>query len=140
MDPRLKSFERLLDVMDELREKCPWDRKQTIESLRPLTIEETYELCDAIIDNDWNGIKEELGDVLLHMVFYSKIGSEKGEFDIEDVLNSVCDKLIHRHPHIYGDIEVADEEEVKRNWEMLKLKEGKRSILQGVPKSLPALV
>jgi XTP/dITP diphosphohydrolase len=140
MDPRLKSFERLLDVMDELREKCPWDRKQTIESLRPLTIEETYELCDAIIDKDWNGIKEELGDVLLHMVFYSKIGSEKGEFDIEDVLNSVCDKLIHRHPHIYGDIEVADEEEVKRNWEMLKLKEGKRSILQGVPKSLPALV
>lgn len=126
--------------MDDLREKCPWDRKQTIESLRKLTIEETYELSDAIIQEDWKGIKEELGDIMLHMVFYGKIATEKGQFDVADMLNSVCDKLIFRHPHIYGDVQVADEEEVKRNWEQLKLKEGKTSVLQGVPKGLPSVV
>ncbi len=140
MDDRLVAFERLLTIMDELREKCPWDKKQTMESLRHLTIEETYELGDAILDNDLNAIKGEIGDLMLHMVFYSKIGSEKGVFNITDVLNGICDKLIHRHPHIYGDVEVVDEEEVKANWEKLKLKEGKSSVLEGVPKSLPALV
>lgn len=140
MDKRLEAFERLLNIMDDLREKCPWDKKQTLESLRPLTIEETYELTDAISDGDLKGIKEELGDLFLHLVFYSKIGSEKGAFDVSDVLNTVCDKLIHRHPHIYGDLEVTSEEEVKKNWEKLKMKEGKKSILEGVPKSLPGLV
>lgn len=140
MDPRLKAFERLLTIMDELREKCPWDKKQTLESLRHLTIEETYELADAILDKDMEGLKGEIGDLMLHMVFYSKIASEKGAFDITDALNSICDKLIHRHPHIYGDTEANSEEEVKANWEKLKLKEGKTSVLSGVPLSLPALV
>ena len=126
--------------MDELRAKCPWDKEQTNESLRTLTIEETYELSDAIISNDLEELKGEIGDLMLHMVFYSKIADEQNEFDISDVLNAICDKLVHRHPHIYGDVEVADEEEVKANWEKLKLKEGKTSVLQGVPKSLPALV
>ena len=140
MDPRLKAFERLLDIMDDLREKCPWDKKQTIESLRHLTIEETYELSDAILDNDLEGLKGELGDLMLHLVFYAKIGKEKKAFDITDVLNAICEKLIYRHPHIYGDTEATTEEEVKKNWEKLKLKEGKKSVLQGVPKSLPTLV
>ena len=139
-EQKLEAFGRLLDIMDDLRAKCPWDMKQTLESLRHLTIEETYELGDAILDNDLEEIKKELGDVLLHIVFYSKIGSESNAFDISDVANAICDKLIHRHPHIYGDVVVADEEEVKRNWEKLKLKEGKKSVLEGVPKSLPALV
>lgn len=139
-EQKLEAFGRLLDIMDDLRAKCPWDMKQTLESLRHLTIEETYELGDAILDNDLEEIKKELGDVLLHIVFYSKIGSESNAFDIGDVANAICDKLIHRHPHIYGDVVVADEEEVKRNWEKLKLKEGKKSVLEGVPKSLPALV
>lgn len=137
---QLDAFSRLLDIMDELREKCPWDKKQTLESLRHLTIEETYELADAILNNDLQEIKKELGDVLLHIVFYSKIGSEQKAFDIADVANSISDKLIHRHPHIYGDVKVLDEEDVKRNWEQLKLKEGKTSVLEGVPKSLPAVV
>ena len=137
---QLAAFNRLLDIMDELREKCPWDKKQTLESLRHLTIEETYELADAILDDDLQEIKNELGDVLLHIVFYAKIGSEKQAFDIGDVANAISDKLIHRHPHIYGDVIVEDEEDVKRNWEQLKLKEGKNSVLEGVPKSLPALV
>ena len=137
---QLQAFNRLLDIMDELREKCPWDKKQTMESLRHLTIEETYELGDAILDQNLSEIKKELGDLLLHIVFYAKIGNEKNSFDIADVANEICDKLIHRHPHIYGDVEVADEEEVKQNWEKLKLKEGKKSVLEGVPKSLPALV
>jgi XTP/dITP diphosphohydrolase len=137
---QLEAFNRLLDIMDDLREKCPWDQKQTLESLRHLTIEETYELADAILDNDLEEVKNELGDVLLHIVFYAKIGSEKKAFDIADVANAISDKLIHRHPHIYGDVVVKDEEEVKRNWEQLKLKEGKNSVLEGVPKSLPALV
>lgn len=140
MDPRLAAFERLLDIMDDLREKCPWDKKQTLESLRHLTIEETYELADAILDNDLQELKGEIGDLMLHLVFYSKIGSEKGAFDITDVLNGICDKLVHRHPHIYGDEEADDDEAVKRNWEKLKLKEGKESVLSGVPRSLPALV
>jgi len=140
MDPRLQAFERLLNIMDDLREKCPWDRKQTLESLRHLTIEETYELADAIIENDLDALKGEIGDLLLHMVFYCKIGQEKNAFDITDALNGICDKLVHRHPHIYGDVEVTSEEEVKANWEKLKLKEGKKSVLEGVPKSLPALV
>ena len=139
-EDQLKAFDRLLTIMDELREQCPWDRKQTMESLRHLTIEETYELGDAILDNNLDEVKKELGDVLLHLVFYAKIGSEKKAFDIADVANEICEKLISRHPHIYGDVEVADEEEVKRNWENLKLKEGKESVLEGVPKSLPALV
>lgn len=139
-EDQLKAFDRLLTIMDELREQCPWDRKQTMESLRHLTIEETYELGDAILDKDMEEIKKELGDVLLHLVFYAKIGSETKDFDIADVANSICDKLIDRHPHIYGDVEVADEEEVKRNWENLKLKEGKKSVLEGVPASLPAMV
>ena len=137
---QLKAFDRLLTIMDELREKCPWDRKQTMESLRHLTIEETYELGDAILENDLEEVKNELGDLMLHLVFYAKIGSETENFDIADVCNSICEKLISRHPHIYGDVEVADEEEVKRNWENLKLKEGRTSVLEGVPKSLPALV
>lgn len=141
MQEKLKAFERLLIIMDELREQCPWDRKQTIESLRILTIEETYELADAILKSDIQGVKEEIGDLMLHMVFYAKIASEKGAFDIADALNAVCDKLIHRHPHIYGDVKVSGEEEVKRNWEQLKLKEGKgkKSILGGVPNGLPAI-
>jgi len=137
---QLDAFNRLLDIMDELREKCPWDRKQTLESLRHLTIEETYELGDAILDNNLNEVKKELGDLLLHIVFYAKIGSETGDFDMAGVANEICDKLIHRHPHIYGDVQVEDEEQVKQNWEKLKLKEGKKSVLEGVPKSLPALV
>ncbi|APX99701.1 nucleoside triphosphate pyrophosphohydrolase [Lacinutrix venerupis] len=137
---QLKAFDRLLTIMDELREQCPWDKKQTMESLRHLTIEETYELGDAILDNDLEEIKKEVGDILLHLVFYAKIGSETNSFDIADVCNSICEKLIHRHPHIYGDVKVKDEAEVKRNWEKLKLKEGKTSVLEGVPKSLPALV
>lgn len=137
---QLQAFNRLLTIMDELREQCPWDKKQTMETLRHLTIEETYELGDAILENDLNEVKKELGDVLLHIVFYAKIGSETNDFDIADVCNDICEKLISRHPHIYGDVKVADEEEVKRNWENLKLKEGKKSVLEGVPKSLPALV
>ncbi len=137
---QLKAFERLLTIMDELREQCPWDKKQTMESLRHLTIEEVYELGDAILDNDLDEVKKELGDVLLHIVFYSKIGSETNDFDIADVCHSICDKLIDRHPHIYGDVKVENEEDVKRNWEELKLKEGKTSVLEGVPKSLPAMV
>ena len=133
-------FLRLVEIMDELREKCPWDKKQTIQTLRQLTIEETYELTDAITDEDWQGIKEELGDLMLHLVFYAKIGAEKNKFTLQDVIKGVCEKLINRHPHIYGDVKVADEEEVKRNWEKLKLKEGKKSILSGVPKSLPSMV
>ena len=137
---QLDAFSRLLDIMDELREKCPWDQKQTMQSLRQLTIEETYELGDAILDNDLNEVKKELGDLLLHIVFYAKIGSETKAFDIASVCNEICDKLVHRHPHIYGDVVVENEEEVKRNWEKLKLKEGRESVLEGVPKSLPSLV
>jgi MazG family protein len=139
-EAQLNAFNRLLDIMDDLREKCPWDRKQTIQTLRHLTIEETYELGDAILDNDLNEVKKELGDLLLHIVFYAKIGSEQNAFDIAEVANSICEKLIERHPHIYSDVKVADEEEVKKNWENLKLKEGKTSVLEGVPKSLPAMV
>ena len=137
---QLEAFDRLLTIMDELRTQCPWDKKQTMETLRPLTIEETYELADAILDQNLDDVKGELGDLLLHIVFYAKIGSETNAFDIADVLNGICEKLIHRHPHIYGDISVENEEEVKQNWEKIKLKEGKTSVLQGVPKSLPALV
>ena len=137
---QLFAFERLLDIMDELREQCPWDRKQTFESLRHLTIEETYELGDAILDNDLQEIKKELGDLLLHIVFYAKIGSEQNAFDIGDVANEICDKLINRHPHIYGDTKVDDADQVIKNWESIKLKEGRNSVLEGVPKSLPALV
>ncbi len=139
-DKRLVAFKRLLDIMDDLREKCPWDKKQTLQSLRYLTIEETYELSDAIIENNLDEIKKELGDILLHIVFYAKIGSEKNAFDITDVLNGICDKLVARHPHIYSDVTVNSEEEVKANWEKLKLKEGNKSVLSGVPKSLPAMV
>ncbi|SFW75298.1 XTP/dITP diphosphohydrolase [Sinomicrobium oceani] len=139
-EENLKAMDRLLTIMDELREQCPWDRKQTLESLRHLTIEEVYELGDAILDSDLEEVKKELGDVLLHIVFYAKIGSETSAFDIGDIANAICDKLIARHPHIYGDVKVADEEDVKRNWENLKLKEGKKSVLEGVPRSLPALV
>lgn len=139
-EQKLKAFDRLLDIMDDLREKCPWDKKQTLESLRYLTIEEMYELSDAILENDKQEIKKELGDLFLHLVFYSKIASETSDFDVGDVLNGISEKLIYRHPHIYGDINVADEEEVKQNWEKLKLKEGKKSVLEGVPKSLPAMV
>ncbi|WP_298239247.1 nucleoside triphosphate pyrophosphohydrolase [uncultured Algibacter sp.] len=137
---QLKAFDRLLTIMDELREQCPWDKKQTMETLRHLTIEETYELGDAILDKNLEEVKKELGDVLLHIVFYAKIGSETNHFDIADVCNSICEKLINRHPHIYSDVKVENEEGVKRNWENLKLKEGKTSVLEGVPKSLPALV
>ncbi len=134
------AFKRLLEIMDELREKCPWDKKQTIDSLRSLTLEETYELADAITTGDWSAIREELGDLILHLVFYSKIASEQGTFNMTDVLNGICEKLIKRHPHIYGDVKVNDEEDVKRNWEQIKLSEGKKSVLAGVPVSLPALV
>ena len=137
---KLQAFSRLLTIMDELREQCPWDKKQTMESLRNLTIEETYELADAILDKDMKGVKEEIGDIMLHLVFYAKIADEKGNFDIADAINATCEKLIHRHPHIYGNVKVNNEEEVKRNWEQLKLKEGKKSVLGGVPKSLPAMV
>ncbi|MBT5750371.1 MAG: nucleoside triphosphate pyrophosphohydrolase, partial [Flavobacteriales bacterium] len=140
MENKTKAFARLLTIMDELREQCPWDQKQTYDSLRYLTIEEMYELSDTILDKDIQGIKKELGDVLLHIVFYARIASETNDFDIADVINSVCDKLMHRHPHIYGDVKVADEKEVKANWEKLKLKEGNKSVLEGVPKSLPAIV
>ena len=140
MTERAIAFERLATIMDELREKCPWDMKQTIESLRHLTIEETYELTDAIVQQDMNSIKKELGDLMLHLLFYAKIAEEKKDFTITDVLNSQCEKLIFRHPHIYGDVIVKDEEEVKRNWEQLKLKEGNTSVLGGVPSSLPSLI
>lgn len=140
MDSRLLAFERLLNIMDDLREKCPWDKKQTFESLRTLTIEETYELADAISEGNPKEIAGELGDLFLHLVFYAKIGSENGDFDVTSVLNQICDKLIFRHPHIYSDTEANTEDEVKANWEKLKLKEGKKSVLEGVPKSLPALV
>lgn len=134
------AFLRLVGIMDDLREKCPWDKKQTIQTLRPLTIEEMYELADAITDKDWKGIKEELGDLMLHLVFYAKIGTEQQQFTLEEAIHGVCEKLIHRHPHIYGDVKVNDEEDVKRNWEKLKLKEGKTSVLSGVPKALPSMV
>jgi XTP/dITP diphosphohydrolase len=137
---QLKAFDRLLTIMDELREQCPWDQKQTMETLRPLTIEETYELGDAILNADLNEVKGELGDLLLHIVFYSKIASETNDFDIADVINTICEKLIHRHPHVYSNLIIKDETEVKQNWESLKLKEGNKSVLQGVPQSLPALV
>jgi len=137
---QLKALDRLLTIMEELREQCPWDKKQTLQTLRHLTIEETYELGDAILNNDLDEVKKELGDLLLHIIFYAKIGSETNDFDIADVANEICDKLISRHPHIYGDVIVANEEEVKQNWENLKLKEGKKSVLEGVPRSLPALV
>jgi XTP/dITP diphosphohydrolase len=147
MSENTTAFQRLVDIMDELREKCPWDKKQTIQTLRPLTIEETYELADAITDGDWKGIREELGDILLHIVFYARIGKEQGQFTLDEVINGICDKLIARHPHIYGDtssqpglVTVTNDEDVKRNWEQLKLKEGKKSVLSGVPVSLPATV
>lgn len=140
MKEKAKAFVRLVEIMDRLREECPWDQKQTINSLRYLTIEEVYELSDAILEEDFQEIKKELGDLLLHIVFYSRIASEKQEFDITDVLNNISDKLIYRHPHIYGDVKVKDEKDVKLNWENLKLKEGKSSVLEGVPKSLPAVV
>ena len=135
-----EAFLRLVQIMDDLREKCPWDKKQTVQTLRQLTIEETYELADAISENDFKSIKEELGDLLLHIVFYAKIGAEQNQFTLEEVINGICEKLIHRHPHIYGDVKVNDEEDVKRNWEKLKLKEGKASVLSGVPKALPSMV
>ena len=141
MDARLQAFERLLTIMDDLREKCPWDKKQTLESLRYLSIEEMYELSDAILANDLQEVKKELGDLMLHLVFYAKIASETNQFDITDVLNGICDKLVHRHPHIYGDLKVTTEEEVKHNWEKAEAKkEGKKSVLEGVPRSLPAMV
>lgn len=140
MQQTADSFLRLVKIMDELREGCPWDRKQTIQTLRPLTIEETYELADAITDGDWKGIKEELGDMMLHILFYARIGREQGQFTIDEMINGICEKLIHRHPHIYGDVKVRDEEDVKKNWEQLKMKEGKTSVLSGVPVSLPAVV
>ncbi len=140
LDPRLIAFDRLLNVMDELREKCPWDKKQTLESLAYLTIEETYELVDAIQKKDLKSLEGEIGDVFLHLVFYSKIGSEQNAFDITSVLNAICDKLVFRHPHIYSDTQVSGEEDVKSNWEKLKLKEGKKSVFEGVPNSLPALI
>ena len=139
-EQQLQAFDRLLSIMDDLRSQCPWDKKQTMETLRHLTIEEVYELGDSILDNDLEEVKKELGDVLLHIVFYAKIGSETNDFDIADVCNTICEKLIARHPHIYGDVKVENEEDVKRNWERLKLKEGKSSVLEGVPNSLPALV
>jgi len=140
MKKKAEAFIRLVSIMDKLREECPWDKKQTMESLRYLTIEEMYELSDAILDKDSDEIRKELGDLMLHIVFYCKIASEQENFDISDVLNGICDKLIHRHPHIYGDVKVKDEKQVKENWEKLKLKEGKNSVLEGVPKSLPAVV
>jgi XTP/dITP diphosphohydrolase len=135
-----KSFAQLVAIMDELREKCPWDKKQTIHSLRQMTLEETYELTSAITENNWPGIKEELGDLLLHIIFYAKIGEEESRFSIEDVINGICEKLVSRHPHVYGTVKVQDDDDVKRNWENLKLKEGKTSVLSGVPKALPALI
>jgi len=140
MDLRLLAFDRLLNIMDDLRAECPWDKKQTLESLRHLTIEETYELADAILENDLKSLEGEIGDLFLHMVFYCKIGSEKGVFDVTSVLNAICDKLVYRHPHIYSDTVAETEEEVKTNWEKLKLKEGRKSVLEGVPKSLPSVV
>jgi MazG family protein len=137
---QLAAFNRLLDIMDELREKCPWDRKQTIDSLRHLTIEETYELSDAILRQDLNEVKKEIGDLMLHLVFYAKIASESGAFDLTEVIHALCDKLIFRHPHIYGDVEASTEEQVKKNWEQLKMREGNKSVLGGVPASLPALI
>jgi len=139
-DQRLVAFGRLLKIMDELREQCPWDKKQDIHSLRNLTIEETYELADAIIKEDWKGIGEELGDILLHIVFYARIGKEQGHFDIGSVTEQICEKLIRRHPHIYGDTIVSGEEEVKKNWESIKMSEGKKSVLSGVPDSMPAMI
>lgn len=135
-----ESFERLVNIMNDLREKCPWDKKQTIQSLRQMTLEETYELADSITEENWKDIKEELGDLLLHIVFYAKIGTEQRQFTLDDVINGICDKLIARHPHIYGDVQVESDEDVKRNWEKLKMKEGKKSVLSGVPKTLPALI
>lgn len=140
MNSAATAFMRLVTIMDELREQCPWDKQQTMETLRPLTIEETYELADAITDQHWKGVREELGDLFLHLVFYARIGKEQDQFTLEEVLNGVCDKLIHRHPHIYGNVKVKDEEEVKQNWEKLKMKEGKKSVLSGVPVSLPSMV
>lgn len=140
MQSTADSFLRLVKIMDELREQCPWDKKQTIHTLRPLTLEETYELTDSITDENWKGIKEELGDILLHILFYAKIGQEQKQFELKEVIDGICEKLIFRHPHIYGDVKVADEEDVKRNWEKLKMKEGKTSVLGGVPPSLPAMV
>lgn len=140
MDSKAKAFIRLVSIMDDLREKCPWDKKQTIHTLRKLTIEETYELIDAILEDDYKGISEEIGDLFLHLVFYAKIGSEKGAFTLEESLNGICEKLIKRHPHIYGDVKVDDQEDVKRNWEKLKLAEGKKSVLEGVPNALPAMI
>lgn len=135
-----EAFDRLVGIMNDLREKCPWDKKQTIQSLRQMTLEETYELADSITDENWKGIREELGDLLLHIVFYAKIGTEQQQFTMDDVINGICEKLIARHPHIYGDVKVENDEDVKRNWEKLKIKEGKKSVLSGVPKTLPALV
>ncbi len=140
MQQNADSFLRLVKIMDELREQCPWDKKQTIDTLRPLTLEETYELADAITAKDWKGIREELGDLMLHILFYARIGREQNQFMLDEVINGICEKLIFRHPHIYGDVKVADEEEVKKNWEKLKMKEGKKSVLSGVPPSLPAVV
>lgn len=141
MNTTAENFLRLVKIMDELREQCPWDKKQTIHSLRPMTLEEVYELCDAIIQNDWQNMKEELGDVLLHILFYSRIAHENNAFNINDVINTICEKLITRHPHIYGDVIVKDENDVKRNWEQIKLKQGKKeSVLSGVPKTLPAVI
>ncbi|ANE49967.1 nucleoside triphosphate pyrophosphohydrolase [Flavisolibacter tropicus] len=140
MTKHAEAFERLVTIMDELREQCPWDKKQTIQSLRQLTLEEVYELADAITVEDWPGIKEELGDLLLHIVFYAKIGKEEKQFELAEMIHAICDKLVARHPHIYGDVKVNSDEDVKRNWEKLKLKEGKKSVLSGVPKTLPALV
>lgn len=140
MNDASNAFARLVTIMDELREQCPWDRKQTIQSLRQMTLEETYELADAITDEDWKGIREELGDLLLHIVFYARIGREQNQFTLEEVISGICEKLIVRHPHIYGDVQVQNDEDVKRNWEQIKLKEGKTSVLAGVPKTLPALV
>lgn len=135
-----QAFQRLLTIMDELREQCPWDKKQTIDTLRPLTIEELYELTDAIMNKDWKGIKEELGDMLLHIAFYARIAKEEGQFTMEEILHGICDKLVNRHPHIYADVKVNDEEDVKKNWEQLKMREGKKSVLEGVPVSLPGLI
>src|SRR5438132_5985662 len=140
MQTNSEAFLKLIRIMEQLREQCPWDRKQTIQTLRSLTIEETYELADAITESDWKGIKEELGDLLLHIVFYAKIGNEQGRFTLDDVITGICEKLIARHPHIYGDVKVENDEDVKRNWEKLKMKEGKKSVLSGVPKALPALI
>ena len=140
MTPSGEAFERLVGIMNDLREKCPWDKKQTIQSLRQMTLEETYELADSITEENWKGIKEELGDLLLHIVFYAKIGTEQQQFTLDEVINGICDKLVARHPHIYGDVQVENDEDVKRNWEKLKIKEGKKSVLSGVPRTLPALV